>query len=80
MPDSPGTFQQAALLTSPDQPVRFQCQNLSPGSYRVLAFDRQQLQLEYRSADAMRPYESKGPVVRVEAGQKETVRIPLAEP
>jgi hypothetical protein len=80
LPDSPGNFQLAGQQSNLGEDIHFECLNLSPGSYRVLAFDRLQPELEYRSADAMRAYESKGPVVRVTGGQKETVRVPLAEP
>ena len=53
----------------------FGAQGMAPGAYRVLAFDRPQLELEYRNPEAMQPYESKGPVVRVASGQKERVTL-----
>jgi len=80
LPDSDGNFTQANVQANQDQPVHFQCPNLPPGSYRVLAFDAPQPQLEYRNPEAMRPYESKGPTVRLTGGQKETVTVPLIQP
>jgi hypothetical protein len=77
LPDSAGRFAHASLTQNSAEDVSFRCQNLPPGSYRVLAFEHSQEQLEYHNAEAMRPYESKGPIVRVSGGQKETVRIPL---
>jgi hypothetical protein len=74
LPDSPGSPQQASMQISQED-VQFHCQSLAPGSYRVLAFEHSQPEFEYRDAEAMRPYESKGPVVRVAGGQKESVRI-----
>jgi hypothetical protein len=60
---------------SPDG--KFQLQQLPPGEYRVLAFDRQQPDLEYASDDVVRQYASKARVIRVVAGQKEQLRLPL---
>jgi hypothetical protein len=53
-------------------------QNLSPGDYRVLAFDSPQ-SLEYRNPAAMRAYESRGRVVQVKPGEKAQVTVPLIE-
>jgi hypothetical protein len=80
LPDSGGNFTQANVQANLDQPIRFQCPNLPPGSYRVLAFDTQQTQLEYRNPEAMRPYESKGSTVRLTGGQKESVTVSIAQP
>jgi len=73
MPDSAGRFTMAGISAE----GTFQFQQLPPGVYRVLAFDRQQDELEYRNAEAMSIYEGKGPVVRLVPGQTEQVRIPL---
>lgn len=73
MPDSPGQFTQ--IWVHPDG--TFDAPGLAPGSYRLLAFDGMQNDLEYRNPEAMRSYESKGPVVRVVAGQKEHVQLQL---
>lgn len=73
LPDSSGSFSEAHV--SPDG--TFQSAPLAPGSYRVLAFDRPQSDLEYGNPEAMRPYESKGQVVRLAGGQKERVRLQL---
>ena len=73
MADSPGQFSMAWV--SPDG--KFRLQQLPPGAYRVLAFDRQQPDLEYASDEVMSQYDSKAQVIRVVAGQKEHLRLPL---
>ncbi len=73
LPDSPGRF--TASWVSPQG--TFQLQQVPPGAYRVLAFDRQQSELEYQNAEAMRAYEDKGPIVRLGPGQTEQVRVTL---
>ena len=54
---------------------KFDIQQVPPGAYRVLAFDRPQPELEYRDSEAMRAFDSKGQVIRLAAGQKENVRL-----
>jgi len=73
LPDSTGQFKE--VWASPNG--RFELQQMPPGAYRVLAFDRQQPELEYRNSEAMRAYDTKGPVVRLVAGQKESLRLQL---
>ena len=73
LPDSPGRF----VVNRVSSEGTFQFQQLPPGVYRILAFDRQQGELEYHNADAMSVYESKGPVVRLAPGQTEQVRVTL---
>ena len=73
LPDSAGQFSE--IWVAPDG--RFTSAPLAPGAYRLLAFDRPQRELEYRNPEAMSAYDSKGPVVRVSGGQKETVRLQL---
>lgn len=73
LPDSSGQFTE--IWVSPDG--SFVSQGLAPGAYRLLAFDREQRELEYRNPEAMRAYDSKGPVVRVVGGQKERVQLQL---
>jgi hypothetical protein len=73
LPDSTGRF--TASWVSPQG--TFQFQQLPPGAYRVLAFDRQQSELEYQNAEAMSIYEGKVPVVRLVPGQTEQLRVPL---
>jgi hypothetical protein len=73
LPDSSGQITQ--IWVSPDG--SFVSQGLAPGAYRMLAFDREQYELEYRDPEAMRTYDSKGPVVRVVGGQKEHVQLQL---
>jgi len=69
--DSSGEFRDAWV--SPDG--NFNLQQVPPGVYRVLAFDHPQPELEYRDAEAMRAYESKGQVIPLVAGQKEQLRL-----
>jgi hypothetical protein len=73
MADSDGQFREAWV--SPDG--KFQLQQLPPGAYRVLAFDRQQPDLEYASSEVMGQYDSKSKVIRVVSGQKEHLGLPL---
>jgi len=73
MADSGGQFSVAWVF--PDG--KFQLQQLPPGVYRVLAFDRQQPDLEYASDEVMGQYDSKAKVIRVVAGQKEHLRLPM---
>ena len=73
LPDSPGRF---ATISATSEGF-FHFQQLAPGVYRVLAFDRQQNELEYQNAEAMSIYEDKGPVVRLGPGQTEQVRVNL---
>ncbi len=73
MADSGGQF--SVAWVSPDG--KFHLQQLPPGAYRVLAFDRQQPDLEYASDEVMNQYDSKAQVIRVVAGQKEHLRLPL---
>ncbi|HUE42160.1 MAG TPA: hypothetical protein VMP12_01300 [Candidatus Sulfotelmatobacter sp.] len=51
----------------------FQIQQLAPGTYRVLAFDRPRNDLEYGDEDAMRKYDAQ--MVTVVPGQKEKIRV-----
>ncbi len=71
--ESSGQFTE--IWVSPDG--SFVSQGLAPGAYRLLAFDREQHELEYRNPEALRTYDSKGPVVRVVGGQKEHVQLQL---
>jgi hypothetical protein len=73
LPDSSGEFKD--IWVSADG--RFGAQPMPPGTYRVLAFDRPQPELEYRDPEAMRAYEAKGLLVRLVAGQKEHLQLPL---
>lgn len=76
LPDSGGNFTE--VWVSPDG--NFHSSPLVPGAYRVLAFASPQSELEYHNPEAMQAYDSKGPVVRVSAGQKENVRLQLISP
>jgi hypothetical protein len=67
----PGQFHQT--MTTPDG--SFGLAQLPPGTYRVLAFDRQQDDLAYADTEAMRKLESKGQVIQLDAGQKEHLRL-----
>ena len=50
---------------------------LAPGTYRILAFDCTQRNLDYRNPEAMRAFEDKGPLVRLAPNQTEHVRLTL---
>jgi hypothetical protein len=71
--DSSGRFTE--IRVRPDG--SFVSQGLAPGTYRVLAFDQVQGEIEYRNPEAMQVYDSKGQVVRVVGGQKERVQLQL---
>jgi hypothetical protein len=73
LPDSSGEFRD--LLVPPDG--KFGPQEVPPGTYRVLAFDHPQPELEYRDPEAMRAYDAKGQLVRLVAGQKEHLQLQL---
>jgi hypothetical protein len=73
LPDSSGQFKD--IWVSADG--KFSEPQMPPGTYRVLAFDRPQPELEYRNPEAMRAYEAKGLLVRLVAGQKEHLQVPL---
>ncbi len=73
LPDSPGRFMESWV--SPQG--SFQLQQVPPGAYRVLAFDRPPTELEYQNPEVMSRYDDKGPVVRLGPGQTEHVRVTL---
>jgi hypothetical protein len=73
LPDSAGQFQE--LIASEDG--HFTQTTLAPGDYRILAFASPQRHLPYRDVEAMKAYETKGPVVHLTAGEKTSVQISL---
>jgi hypothetical protein len=73
MSDGDGEF--ARITVAPNG--SFSSHPLAPGTYRVLAFEREQLQFEYRDPEAMKTYDNMGPVVHVASGQKEHVTLQL---
>jgi hypothetical protein len=73
LPDSSGEFKDVWVPAN----GKFGPQQLPPGTYRVLAFDRPQPELEYRNPEAMRAYDAKGQLVRLVAGQKEHLHLQL---
>jgi len=73
LPDSSGQFQQTWMSPVGESGD----QQIPPGEYRVLAFDHQQPELEYRNPEAMQAYDGKGQVVRLVGGQKERITLPL---
>jgi len=73
LPDSDGQYAEAGV--SPDG--TFTAQGLTPGVYRVLAFQRPPVDFEYRNPEAMRAYDANGQVVRLVGGQKEYLRLQL---
>lgn len=72
----PGTGgEMSPIAAAPDG--SFVSRPLPPGTYRVLAFDRQQPNLEYRDPEVMKTYDRMGPTVQVGAGHKEHVTLQL---
>jgi hypothetical protein len=70
--DSSGEFKDVWV-----QGGNFGPQQIPPGTYRVLAFDHPQPDLEYRNPEAMKAYDAKGQLVRLIAGQKEHLHLQL---
>ncbi len=75
IPLAGGAGQFTQVWVSPDG--KFQSPPIPPGEYRVLAFSHQRNDLQFRDAEAMRPYESKGVLVSLVAGQKEHLQLQL---
>lgn len=73
LPDSTGQFCQAWVM--PDGQFNFA--QVAPGDYRAIGFDHSPEDLEYGNAEAMKKYESKGQVLRLEAEQAEHLRLSL---
>jgi len=73
LPDSSGEYKD--IWVAPDG--TFNLPEMPPGTYRVLAFDHPQPELEYRNPEAMSAYDAKGQVVRLVAGQKEHLQLQL---
>lgn len=71
--DSSGQF--TDIWVNPDGGFAYPA--LAPGAYRLLAFDHEPLDFEYRNPEAVQAYDSKGTVVRLLAGQKERVQLQL---
>jgi hypothetical protein len=76
LPDSSGEYKE--VWVQPDG--KFGPQQIAPGTYRLLAFDRPQQDLEYRNPEAMKAYDAKGQLVRLIAGQKEHLHLQLVSP
>jgi hypothetical protein len=72
--DSPGQFRQT-MMSGPEG--KFTLDTMAPGSYRIFAFRNPQPNLPYGDAEAMQPYETKGQVVQLSAGQKTNVQVQL---
>jgi len=73
LPDSASQFREAPVSSE----GKFDLQQVPPGAYQVLAFDRAQSELEYRNPETLRAYDTKGQVVRLSPGQKETLTLSL---
>ncbi len=71
--DGPGQFQQVWVSSD----GKFTSAQMTPGTYRMLAFASRQPNLPYRDPEAMKPYETKGQVVHLTAGQKTSVQLQL---
>jgi hypothetical protein len=73
VPGEPGNFQQ----TGADPEGHFAIGNVAPGKYLILAFEKRQANLPYRDAETIRSYEPRGRMVRLTAGQKEKLELPI---
>jgi hypothetical protein len=71
LPGGSGEFREITTSSGSE----FTSPRMAPGDYHVLAFSTAQPHLAYRDAEAMKAYESKGPVVHLTAGQKTTVQV-----
>jgi hypothetical protein len=74
LPESPGELQQLGV-SFPEG--KFTSQTMVPGTYRVLAFKNPQPNLPYRDAEAMKAYETMGPVVHLSPRQKTNVQAQI---
>jgi hypothetical protein len=71
--DSTGQYCQAWTMPTGE----FHFPQITPGDYRVIAFDHTPGELEYGNAEEIKKYESKGQVLRLVAGQNEHLRLRL---
>jgi hypothetical protein len=71
LPAGPGEFTELSTSSGSE----FTSLRMAPGDYRVLAFSAAQPRLPYRDVEAIKAYDSKGPVVHLAAGQKTTVQV-----
>jgi hypothetical protein len=55
----------------------FGVQQIPPGSYRAIAFDRQPLELEFTNEEAMKKYETKSQVIEFAARERKQLRLSL---
>jgi hypothetical protein len=55
----------------------FSVQQIPPGTYRAVAFDRQPEELEFRNEEAMKKYEAQSQVIEFGAGERKQLRLPL---
>jgi len=76
LPESPGQFEQLWVSSE----GKFNATTMVPGTYRLLAFAAVQPNLPYRDPEAMRPYDGKGQVVHVSAGEKANVQLQIIPP
>ncbi|HKW57575.1 MAG TPA: hypothetical protein VJN42_09480 [Candidatus Acidoferrum sp.] len=74
LPDSKGQFCETWM--TPDGAFHFP--QVAPGDYLVMAFEHLPEDLEYGSAEAIKKYESRGQVLRLEARQTEHVQLSSA--
>lgn len=70
-------FRTSAIF-SPDRDAPFGLQQIPPGEYRVLAFNRQNPALEFATEESLKKYEDKMRSVTLTANQKSSVRVSLA--
>jgi hypothetical protein len=65
------------LISWMSQDGSFSVQQIPPGTYRAVAFDRQPEELEFRNEEAMKKYEAQSQVIEFGAGERKQLRLPL---
>jgi hypothetical protein len=72
LPDSSGQFGETLVRSEEEFTA-----DVTPGTYRVMAFDAPRTSMPYRDAEAMHTYETVGQTVHMVAGQTQSVQLQL---
>jgi hypothetical protein len=72
LPDSSGQFGETLVRSEEEFTA-----DVTPGTYRVMAFDAPRNSMPYRDAEAMHTYETVGQIVHMVAGQTQSVQLQL---
>ncbi len=59
------------------QDGNFSVQQIPPGTYRAIGFERQPVELEFMNEEAMKKYEAKSQIVEFEAGERKQLKLAL---